>query len=332
MADEAAERIEPPVIVVQEVRQGPPRGRTVAWLRRFAKLWGFALFCVFVVYTFREVALPFLFAILVAYILAPVVDRFERVKIRGKPFPRGLAVIILYINIIAVLAIFIGYFIPRLSGDFARMFRESPQLIARVNREWVPRAGAWIDQRFGDNESSPSDSADAEDVQGAPDATEIGPLAPGRPPLLPERRHDRSIVIEPLPNGRMRVDLQSVRLEVQPTQGGGYLIVPARAEAAENGGVGKWERSIKHWIGERMKSTEGETRRALEWGQKFVTAVVGGIARLVLVLMVAAFILVDMARIRIFLRSLVPAQYQIDYDRIVAGIDQGLSGVIRGQR
>ena len=95
--------------------------------------------------------------------------------------------------------------------------------------------------------------------------------------------------------------------------------------------MGKWERSIKQWIRERLKSTEGETRRALEWGQKFVTAVVGGVARLVLVLMVAAFILVDMVRIRAFLRSLVPAQYQTDYDRIVVGIDQGLSGVIRGQ-
>ncbi|HEY8923421.1 MAG TPA: hypothetical protein VIU64_03510, partial [Polyangia bacterium] len=62
-----------PVQEVVEVRHVPaPRSRTLAWLRRFAKLWGFALFCVFVVYTFREVALPFLFAILVAYILAPL--------------------------------------------------------------------------------------------------------------------------------------------------------------------------------------------------------------------------------------------------------------------
>lgn len=312
-----------------------PRSRTLAWLRRFAKLWGFALFCIFIVYTFREVALPFMFAILVAYILAPVVDRFERVKIRGKPFPRGLAVIILYINIIAVLSIFIGYFIPRLSGDFARMFREAPQLVARVNREWVPRAGAWIDQRFGAaNDSAGSDGSDASDegTDGAPDAVEIGPAPPpgGRPSWW-ERHHDRSIVVEPLPNGKMRVDLQSLRLEVQPTPGGGYLISPARAENAENTGGGKWERSIKRWIGERLKSTEGETRRAFEWGQKFVAAVVGGIARLVLVLMVAAFILVDLARIRQFLRSLVPVQYQLDYERIIAGIDQGLSGVIRGQ-
>ena len=47
--------------------------------------------------------------------------------------------------------------------------------------------------------------------------------------------------------------------------------------------------------------------------------------------MVAAFILIDMQRIRGFLRSLVPEQYQTDYDRIAVGIDHGLSGVIRGQ-
>ena len=56
-----------------------------------------------------------------------------------------------------------------------------------------------------------------------------------------------------------------------------------------------------------------------------------GIGRLFLVLMVAAFILVDLVRIQDFLRSLVPEQYQVDYERIASGIDRGLSGVIRGQ-
>ena len=34
--------------------------------------------------------------------------------------------ILLYINIIAILALFIGYFIPKLSADIARVFREAP--------------------------------------------------------------------------------------------------------------------------------------------------------------------------------------------------------------
>src|SRR6185295_529152 len=295
-----------PPLPVMVSRDPAPRSRTLAWLRRFAKLWGFALFCLFVVYAFREVVLPFLFAVLVAYILSPLVDRFERLKIRGRPFPRGLAVIILYINIIALLSLFIGYFVPKLSADFARMFRETPQMIARANREWVPRVGAWIDQRFA-AEATP-EGADQDESR---DGQEGGD--PGFRMVAPERKHE--IVVEPLPDGKLRVDLQSARLEVIPEPGGGYLIQPYHPNAADNDGVGKWERSIKHWMSDRMKSTEGETRRALEWGQKVLAAIVGGVARFILVLMVAAFILIDMARIRIFLRSLVPAQYQGDYDR-----------------
>ena len=96
-----------------------PATRTLAWLRQFAKLWGFALFCILIVYIFREVVLPFLFAILVAYILAPVVERFGRLRLGGKPFPRAAAVIILYVNIIAILSLFIGYFATHMILVFA---------------------------------------------------------------------------------------------------------------------------------------------------------------------------------------------------------------------
>ena len=285
--------------------------RTLGWLRRFAKLWGFALFCVLVVYLFRSVALPFLFAILVAYILAPVVNRFARIQIRGRPFPRALAVILLYVNILAILGLFIGYFIPKLSGDFARLFREAPQLFARLNGEWVPRIGAWVDNNLGAGDTAELDTA-----------TPRPPANGGAP---------REIVVEPLPGGRFRIDLENVALEVLPLRGGRYVIAPPHFEETEALSGGKWERSIKKWLTERLKSTEGESRRALEYGQKFVTAVVSGIGQLFLVLMVAAFILIDLQRIRGFLRSLVPETYQLDYDRIVVGIARGLSGVIRGQ-
>ena len=286
-----------------------PATRTLAWLRQFAKLWGFALFCVLIVYIFREVVLPFLFAILVAYILAPLVERFGRLRVGGKPFPRAAAVIILYVNIIAVLSLFIGYFVPKLSGDFARLFRESPQLFAKVNREWLPRAGAWVDQHFG-----------AEQGEGTEDVI-TGPVAPPLP---------HSIVLEPMSEGRYRVDLDALALEVRPGPDGRYVIAPPHSEESAAGAGGKWERSIKQWLSERLKSTEGESQRALEYGQKFIGAVVAGIGRLFLVLMVAAFILVDLVRIQDFLRSLVPEQYQVDYERIASGIDRGLAGVIRG--
>ena len=289
---------------------GPRQSRTFNWLRRFAKLWGFALFCIFVVYLFREVALPFLFAILVAYILAPVVERLARVHVGRWQVPRALAVLVVYINILAALGLFIGYFIPKLSADFARLFREAPQLFARLNREVLPRAGAWIDRNLGAGDTGDSEPA---------------------PRIASPRPDGAGIVVEPASGGKFRIALDSLSLEVIPQPDGKYLIAPPHTEESEVVTGGKWERSIKKWISERLASTEGESRRAIEYGQKFVTAVVSGIGRTFLVLMVAAFILIDLQRVKAFLRSLVPDSYQADYDRIVVGMDHGLSGVIRGQ-
>jgi predicted PurR-regulated permease PerM len=284
--------------------------RTLAWARQFAKLWGFALFCVLVVYIFREVALPFLFAILVAYILAPLVARMSKLRIGARGLPRWVAVIILYVFILSGLGFFIGYFVPKLSGDFARLFREAPGLFAKVNKDWLPRAGAWIDTHFAPEEVDPDD-----------DVT----------PRLEEPQAPRAILVEPLAEGRYRINLDAVNIEVRPLENGKFLIAPPAAEIIDPGGAGKWERSIKQWLATRLKSTEGESRRVLEYGQKFIGGVVFGIGRLFLVLMVAAFILIDLERVQGFLRSLVPERYQGDYDRIYVGIDRGLSGVIRGQ-
>ena len=68
----------------------------------------------------------------------------------------------------------------------------------------------------------------------------------------------------------------------------------------------------------------------LEYGQKFIGGVVFGIGRLFLVLMVAAFILIDLERVQGFLRSLVPERTRATTTGSL-GIDRGLSGVIRGQ-
>lgn len=282
--------------------------RMLAWLKRFAKLWGFLLFCILVVYIFRGVALPFVFALLVAYILAPLVDRLSSLRVAGRGVPRGLAVIVIYINVMALLGLFIGYFIPKLSGDFARLFREAPELFRKLNDEYLPRAGAWVDHHFGAG-------------MGAPEAPAPKAEAPPR----------NDLVIETLPDGRQRIDLTGLTLEVQPGEGGRFLIAPQKPEEPDDHSEGRWERSIKKWISDLVKVTEVESRRAIEYGQKFVTGVVTGLARLVLVLMVAAFILIDLQRIRNFVRSLVPGSYSGDYDRIVRGIDRGLSGVIRGQ-
>ena len=217
--------------------------------------------------------------------------------------------IVLYVNIIAVLSLFIGYFIPKLSGDLARLFREAPQLFLPE-----PRVCA-AHRRLGRSNL------------GAGEAGDLDTATPRAPSIaeLP-----REIVVEPMPNGKFRIDLDNVAFEVHPLRGGRYVIAPPRSEEAETLTRGKWERSIKQWLTERLKSTEGESRRALEYGQirdgdrRRHRADVSG---------------ADGSGVhpgRSAAHPGVPAvagsqTYQLDYERIVAGIDRGLSGVIRGQ-
>jgi len=282
----------------------------VSWLRRFAKLWGFALFCLLVVILFRAVVLPFLFAVLVAYILAPVVDFLSKRSLAGRRVPRFAAVLGCYAVVLGLLVVFFTYFLPRLSGDFARLFREAPQLFRRLNEEYVPRAGQLVDRYLGAGE-------------------EAEPAATGGTGGEVDERPRSLARVTALPHGQWQVDLAGVELEVRP-HGAGYLVAPRVPEAPEPGG-GRWERGLKEWIAGLVKSSQSQAKEALALGQRLIAGTIKAVASFVLVLMVAGFILVDLERVKGFLRGLVPEQYRSDFDVVLGGIDRGLSGVIRGQ-
>ena len=135
----------------------PSASRTLAWLRQFAKLWGFALFCVFVVYLFREVALPFLFAILVAYILAPLVARMASCASAARPLPRwagGHHPLRLHPGGAGALHRVLR---PQALGRLRAPVPRSAALFAQGEQGVAARAGAWIDTHFGAESDGPDD-------------------------------------------------------------------------------------------------------------------------------------------------------------------------------
>ena len=95
--------------------------------------------------------------------------------------------ILLYINVIAILALFIGYFIPKLSADIARVFREAPMLFEKLNQEYLPKVAGWVDDYFGAG-------------------TQPKPSTPPLPRPSPERPPGTGIIVEPLTDGRYRLD------------------------------------------------------------------------------------------------------------------------------
>jgi predicted PurR-regulated permease PerM len=304
--DESAAAAAGPVLASFE-----SRGGRFQVLSKFWTLWGFALFCLAVVLAFRAVVLPFLIAILVAYILAPVVEWLTAGRqLLGRPVPRAAGVLACYAVVLGLIVFFFTYFLPRLSGDFARLFREAPQLFHKINAEYVPRAGQLVDRYLG--------AGDEEGGAPRPHEEEPGP---------PHPRSEARITV--VGENQWKIDLSGVELEVRPA-GQGYIVAPRMVEPPEPG-VGRWERGLKRWIAGLVHTSEGQMQRAVVLGQRVVRGTIQAVASLILVMMVAGFLLVDLARVRGFLRSLVPEAYRRDFDVVLTDIDSGLSGVIRGQ-
>lgn len=279
------------------------------WIRRLAKLWGFAAFLIFVVVLFRHVALPFVFAIVVAYIIAPLINGMAGRAIGGWSVPRPLAVMTVYLAFIAVVSGFLYVFIPRLAQDFSRLFREAPRFFEKVNQEYVPRAATWAAATFGTD----AEASAPRDHVPTPEETSA---------------HSRFLVV-PRGNGTLEVRLEGIQLEVREARDG-YLVAPRVPKPTEPPGE-RWERSLREAIAEAAQSGEEHLRDFLALGKRIITGTLAGLASVILTLMVTAFIVVDMDRIHAFLRSLISQEYQHEYDKVLEGIDRGLSGVIRGQ-
>lgn len=283
-----------------------PRSPLILWLRRFARLWGFGLFIIVVLIVFRAVVLPFVLGLALAYVLAPVVSGLSAAPIgRAWRVPRWLAIVIVYLGLLTAFGVFFTLFLPRLSTDFARLFREAPAFLQRVKKQYVPRADAWLDANFPREEDG---------------------AAPGTPPTVEEvePRPERKIRVVEVKPGQYEISLEGLQLEVDPTGRGRYVVGP-RSDADER------RTRLTEVLTQAARAGENELRGVIAFGQRFVGVVVKGFAWFILTFMVAAYLLIDVDRVMGFLRSLVPPQHRHTLDEILREVDRGLSGIIRGQ-
>jgi len=249
-----------------------PAGPSRRAITRAALLWG-SIFLAIV--AFRNVALPFGIALLIAYVFDPLVTRIARMRVGGRAVPRWAGIIGIYAAFGLAVWGFSVFAVPqlyrevvRLSAEARQFFNElTPQRIAgytRTAEEWLDTHG--IPVVFGEDEPLPEPE-------------------PGPKPLLRENR-------------KLHFDLEA-----------------AIRQSLSNGTT--WAKT--HLVD------------MVEFSQRLISRVVGGVFMAFFVLMVSAFLLVDTASIRAFFRSLVPVQWRGGFDELLAGVDEKLAGVVRGQ-
>jgi predicted PurR-regulated permease PerM len=88
---------------------------------------------------------------------------------------------------------------------------------------------------------------------------------------------------------------------------------------------------LQNTLGDVSEFVKAQSANIVVELQQVVKGVLGFLFNLMLVLMIAAFILVDPQRIKRFVFSLVAAENKEAFDAFLAKVDFGLSGVVRGQ-
>ncbi len=258
-------------------------------MRRFSRLWGFLLFLLLLLVLFRSIVVPFAFGTLVAYLLAPLVRRLAP-RVGG----RGFAVILIYLALFGFMTGFFGVLLPGVLADLSRLRDSAPEMIARLNDEWLPKATEWIDETFG--------SAFGAEPEAAPARSEL--------------------IVQPLPDGTYRVDLGRAHFEVRENAGGWLIEADSKPSQQSFGDI---VREIVASKGGELTEAAGTAVRVL------ITGIASFLTDFVLTFMLAAFILVDLDRVQGFIRSLVPPEHRPEFDELSIGVDQGMAGVIRGQ-
>jgi predicted PurR-regulated permease PerM len=287
----------------QQDRRRPGGPTFWQWLRRTARLWGFLAFVFLILAIFRSVILPFLLALLAAYVLAPLVRFLSSLKlIGGRRLPRFAWVIVIYAVLLGLIGLFVTSFVPRLSSDMKRILAEAPGLMKKARTVYVPVVDAWVQANFGE----------------PPKLLPKGQAPP--PPPVPRLK------LKKLPGGELEVDLSAVRLEVVKRDGRWLIQVPRTDEGEQRG---KW--TVGAYLGGFLTRSESQLNKVVGLGQRFIKGIFATITTFILVLMISAFLLVDTERILRWFRNLTPRIYHDDFDKVIKRIDKGLSGAIRGQ-
>jgi predicted PurR-regulated permease PerM len=244
----------------------------------------------------RDVMLPFILAAVIAYVLWPLVKLVERRRV-----PRFAAILLVYTVVIGSIALFVRGAAPRLAHELGSLRGELPALSAEAREKWVPAITARMR------------------------AVGLGPSQPAANES-PEPSATSAFVARPQPDGSLAIDV-GTGLNVTETKRG-WVVEPVRERKDEPFDPNKL---VQDAVG---KSFAYAQENSLEVARA-VRDLVAGVSRIIFVffitLMLAAYMMMTRERVHAFFASLVRPSSRGSFEELLARIDRGLSGVVRGQ-
>lgn len=307
---------------------------------------------VFCAVAFRDVLLPFMVALFVAYLIEPVVTWLAARSIRGRPIPRGGAVIFVYSVVLAVLSLFVVVVGPQLAREVGGLARDVPTMIQSAREEHLPHLNERLERFIARAPSSPfaverarvllEDAVEKAEqrsflVGAAPTYEERERLRQGLVSVssqVDERAPDRALVrLRPDDDGAWTVLLAHDDLRIDAVGEGRYRVrlLDDHEDVVRKPARFDLTRVLDDSLDTLANASGQKFSEALAIGQRLVSKLTGAMLSTLVTFMVAAFISIDVPNILAFFRSLFPPNDQRAVGELLRSLNRGLSGVIRGQ-
>jgi len=260
----------------------------------------------------REILLPFILALVVAYVFTPAVRRVER-----RWIPRWAAILLVYAIALGAVGAFMGAVVPRLAAEARGLATEWPRLRDRARDEWLPlvdaKLRAWTSKEDPATAPAPAPvvTEPGTELRDVPDAPEVADTAPLR--------------VSPRPDGSFDLHIPT-GVQITEVRDGVYQVRPVEPQSAPSSAV-----MLRQGFDRALSYLRENTVTLLRIGQQIVGAISYGIFTLFMTLMLGGYIMLTQEKILDFFRDLVHPASRDSFDRFLRRLDRGLSGVVRGQ-
>ena len=246
----------------------------------------------------RIILVPFVLALLLAYVLAPIVRRVSGARIGRWVVPRWVAVLSMYIVILATLTVVISRTAPAVASETRDFLRnEVPRLRDDLEHRWLPK------------------------IRSVTERLVAAPVTTDATDDASPTRDENTVHIVPSATGGYDVQLPADGLTVE-RRGNALRITSGRAE----------QRREDDELWPRLRTLgAGHTEDILRVGRGIVGGIVGGVFGFFITLMLSAYLLLTSDKIFAFFESLVAPAWRGSFQSLIRRIDRGLSGVVRGQ-
>ncbi|MBU2643844.1 AI-2E family transporter [bacterium] len=265
-------------------------------------------------YKFRGTLPIFIMALLLAFILTPVVTWMSSKRIFNRRISRGLSIIIIYLFLITGLSFGGAYFVINLTNEVQILVKDIPSYGEQLSKNWVPSISKGIQNvakylpkldttRTKTVETEEEKSKSSKVVSRSKAKNEILDFLSNTRFLVKQDKTGFEIIPQPISTDKENVDLKEFDLA----------------------------KVIDNFIESIIENLQSILLGFLNYGQIIIFSVVTSVFQTFITLMIAAFIIVDHEAILAFFLGLFPKRFATSVELFLQKQNAGLAGVVRGQ-